>query len=573
MRGGEVFVRRTPWTGPVDGSDGARASGRCTCTAWAARRRTGPTWPPCSPCASTAGRSTCPASAARSRRRAAAVLDPRARARRRRRPGAHPRPARATAPGRPVHLLGNSLGGLVSVLVAARRPDLVASLTLDLPGHAGLPGADGVQPRAAPAAGARASRRWPPGGWPGSRPRRASGRMVRMCFGDPSRVPPERLEQAVQEMRERAEQPWADRGAGPQHARAASPPTCGSARPTPGGRPARLTRADAGDLGRPGPAGRSRARPAAGGRRPRCPAAGARGRRARGDARGARGHRARGARAWSRSDRPTSSRRRAVDVTCLADVPEPRCLSTPRSVRLWRADAVHGRGAGVRPVGRTPGRRPVRRVRSATGASARARGPLVRAARRPSRPRRRSAGARTPGSRSRSGSPVAGCRRFVLPVRLARLRLPAADHRDGRRPARPRLRRRRRRLRRGAARGRDAPSVLRPGGRASAAAAARGRRRRRRAPPPPRRAAGDLRREGRGHASSVVDGTSPVYGTGPLKRFIVEVEDGIDVDGAALRRRRSRRPSATPARGATAAGCPSSGSAPPRPPPASSTSR
>jgi hypothetical protein len=30
---------------------------------------------------------------------------------------------------------------------------------------------------------------------------------------------------------------------------------------------------------------------------------------------------------------------------------------------------------------------------------------------------------------------------------------------------------------------------------------------------------------------SVVDGTSAVSGTGPLKRFIVEVEDGIDVDG------------------------------------------
>jgi hypothetical protein len=31
---------------------------------------------------------------------------------------------------------------------------------------------------------------------------------------------------------------------------------------------------------------------------------------------------------------------------------------------------------------------------------------------------------------------------------------------------------------------------------------------------------------------SVVDGTSAVYGTGPLHRFIVEVEDGIGVDGA-----------------------------------------
>jgi hypothetical protein len=31
---------------------------------------------------------------------------------------------------------------------------------------------------------------------------------------------------------------------------------------------------------------------------------------------------------------------------------------------------------------------------------------------------------------------------------------------------------------------------------------------------------------------TVVDGTSAVYGTGPLQRFVVEVEDGIGVDGA-----------------------------------------
>ena len=35
--------------------------------------------------------------------------------------------------------------------------------------------------------------------------------MIRMCFGDPQRVPRERIEQAFEEMRERAEQPWADR--------------------------------------------------------------------------------------------------------------------------------------------------------------------------------------------------------------------------------------------------------------------------------------------------------------------------------------------------------------------------
>jgi Protein of unknown function (DUF3152) len=31
---------------------------------------------------------------------------------------------------------------------------------------------------------------------------------------------------------------------------------------------------------------------------------------------------------------------------------------------------------------------------------------------------------------------------------------------------------------------------------------------------------------------AVVDGSSPVYGSGPLSRFVVEVEDGIGVDGA-----------------------------------------
>ena len=33
---------------------------------------------------------------------------------------------------------------------------------------------------------------------------------------------------------------------------------------------------------------------------------------------------------------------------------------------------------------------------------------------------------------------------------------------------------------------------------------------------------------------TVIDGSSSVYGTGPLSRFIVEIEDGIEVDGAAF---------------------------------------
>ena len=119
-----------------------------------------------------------------------------------RRPGA--------AAGRPVHLLGNSLGGLVSLLVAARRPDLVASLTLISPA---------MPVYRVPAAFSRALVLLLLPGVPSLAERRMAGigpedhvrSMIRMCFGNPSRVPRERVEQAVREMRERSEQPWADR--------------------------------------------------------------------------------------------------------------------------------------------------------------------------------------------------------------------------------------------------------------------------------------------------------------------------------------------------------------------------
>ena len=122
----------------------------------------------------------------------------------------HLRDRPGEAAGRPVHLLGNSLGGLVSLLVTARRPDLVASLTLVSPAMPVY--------RVPPAFGRALLLLLLPG-IPSLAERRLAGitpeehvrSMLRMCFGDPARVPGERLEQAVQEMRERAEQPWADR--------------------------------------------------------------------------------------------------------------------------------------------------------------------------------------------------------------------------------------------------------------------------------------------------------------------------------------------------------------------------
>ena len=108
----------------------------------------------------------------------------------------------------PVHLIGNSMGGAVAVVVAARRPDLVRTLTLMSPAMPDLrvqratqsampiflmPGLTGTIERYAA--------KIPP-------EQRAQG-TLELCFADPSRVPPHRLAEAVDEVRARGEQPWA----------------------------------------------------------------------------------------------------------------------------------------------------------------------------------------------------------------------------------------------------------------------------------------------------------------------------------------------------------------------------
>jgi pimeloyl-ACP methyl ester carboxylesterase len=110
--------------------------------------------------------------------------------------------------GEPVHLVGNSLGGLVSVWVAARRPDLVATLTLisaAMPVYRVPAAFDRVITLVLlPGVPALAERRLA-----GVRPEERVRGLIQMCFGDPGRVPQERLDEAVEEMRQRDEQPWA----------------------------------------------------------------------------------------------------------------------------------------------------------------------------------------------------------------------------------------------------------------------------------------------------------------------------------------------------------------------------
>ena len=110
-----------------------------------------------------------------------------------------------------VHLLGNSFGGAVALSVAARRPELVRTLTLVSPAMpdrrpdprrmadlrlalALLPGPIGERARAGLAAVA---------------PRDRAEQVVRLCFGDPSVVPEHRLVEAADEIVVRNRQEWA----------------------------------------------------------------------------------------------------------------------------------------------------------------------------------------------------------------------------------------------------------------------------------------------------------------------------------------------------------------------------
>lgn len=108
----------------------------------------------------------------------------------------------------PVHLIGNSLGGVVSVLVAAARPDLVRTLTLISPAMPWLRprlGSDVAMPLLVmPGIGRLAQKRVD-----GLPPEKRAAGMIRICFAHPERVPRNRVEEAVADMAARKEMPWA----------------------------------------------------------------------------------------------------------------------------------------------------------------------------------------------------------------------------------------------------------------------------------------------------------------------------------------------------------------------------
>ena len=108
----------------------------------------------------------------------------------------------------PVHLFGNSLGGAVTVQVAAMRPDLVRTLTLVSPAMPSLRprrGSDVMLPLLLlPGLGRLAQRRLDT-----LPPERRARAVLDLCFGDPSVVPANRFAEAVEEVVRRRGVPWA----------------------------------------------------------------------------------------------------------------------------------------------------------------------------------------------------------------------------------------------------------------------------------------------------------------------------------------------------------------------------
>ncbi len=109
----------------------------------------------------------------------------------------------------PVHLFGNSMGGAIAISIAARRPDLVRTLTLISPAVPDLRIKRGnSEPLMAlllvpgPISGVIERRMALV-----SPEQRAAG-LLQVCFADPSRVSPQRRQEAIDEIAARQTMPW-----------------------------------------------------------------------------------------------------------------------------------------------------------------------------------------------------------------------------------------------------------------------------------------------------------------------------------------------------------------------------
>lgn len=113
----------------------------------------------------------------------------------------------------PVHLVGNSMGGAISILVASRRPDLVRTLTLISPAVPDnrpriypLKNDPRMALMALPILGEFVMKQF-------NRRYAVEARVagtIALCFADRSRYPKQRRDEAIAEARAREDLPWAD---------------------------------------------------------------------------------------------------------------------------------------------------------------------------------------------------------------------------------------------------------------------------------------------------------------------------------------------------------------------------
>ncbi|WP_213453086.1 alpha/beta fold hydrolase [Rhizomonospora bruguierae] len=100
----------------------------------------------------------------------------------------------------PVHLFGNSLGGAITIRVAASRPDLVRSLTLVSPAMPFLDPRRSVQGRVVPLLAVPGAERIAARQLARIAPEELIRQIIGACFADPTCVPEQRMAEALEEI-------------------------------------------------------------------------------------------------------------------------------------------------------------------------------------------------------------------------------------------------------------------------------------------------------------------------------------------------------------------------------------
>jgi pimeloyl-ACP methyl ester carboxylesterase len=108
----------------------------------------------------------------------------------------------------PVHLFGNSLGGAIAVRVAGVRPDLVRTLTLISPAMPFIDPRRSEQARLVPLLLVPGAERIAAWRLAAIEPEVLARQVIAACFAEPDRLRPERLAEAIEEVRRRYELPW-----------------------------------------------------------------------------------------------------------------------------------------------------------------------------------------------------------------------------------------------------------------------------------------------------------------------------------------------------------------------------